>query len=74
MFITINLKGLESVHQDEPSYNRLYDRWDSINKVNVPRGTLKLMKINSKDVASYEVNNYTSNSEAIIDNYQKINF
>ncbi len=73
MYIALNLKGVETVHSSEPIYNRLHDRWDSICKVQVPKGTLKLIGIDSKYVASYEVNNYSSNI-SIIDSTNKINF
>ncbi len=73
MFIALNLKGTETMHPIEPSYNRLHDRWDSNCKIQVPRGTLRLIGIGSKDVAYYEVNSYTNNI-AIIDSRNKINF
>ena len=73
MFIALNLKGVESVHDIEPSYNRLHDKWSSRCKVEVPRGTLKILGISSLDVASYEVNNYTNNS-AQVESINKINF
>lgn len=73
MFIALNLKGVESIHDIEPSYNRLHDKWMSRCKIEAPRGTLKILGISSKDVASYEVNNYTNNS-AHIESINKINF
>ena len=73
MFIALNLKGVETVHDIDPSYNRLHDKWDSRCKIEMPRGTLKILGIDSKDVASYEINNY-SNNKAIIENTNKINF
>ncbi len=73
MFISLNLKGTETVHGSEPTYNRLFDRWDSLDKVQVPKGTLNLIGINLKDVACYEVNSYVNNN-AIIENINKINF
>ena len=73
MFIALNLKGVESVHDIEPSYNRLHDKWVSGCKIEVPRGTLKILGISSKDVASYEVNNYTNDS-ALVESIIKINF
>jgi hypothetical protein len=41
MFISLNLKGVETIHPIEPTYNRLHDRWDTCCKVQVPKGTLK---------------------------------
>ena len=73
MFIALNLKGIESIHPIEPSYNRLHDRWDSQCKVQDPKGTLKLLGVDSNIVASYEVNNYTNNL-AHIESTNKINF
>lgn len=73
MFISLNLKGVETIHPIEPTYNRLHDRWDTCCKVQVPKGTLKIMGIESKDVASYEVNKYT-NGSALIESINKINF
>lgn len=73
MYIALNLKGAESIHPIEPSYNRLHDRWDSQCKVQAPKGTLSLLGISSRDVASYEVNNYT-NKLALIESTNKINF
>lgn len=73
MFIALNLKGTETVNSSEPTYNRLFDRWDSLDKVQVPKGTLNLIGINLKDVACYEVNSYVNNN-AIIENINKINF
>ena len=73
MFIALNLKGTETTHPIEPSYNRLHDRWDSNCKIQVPRGTLRLIGIDSKDVACYEVNSYV-NDKAIIEHTNRINF
>lgn len=73
MFISLNLKGVETIHQIEPTYNRLHDKWDTRCKVQVPKGTLKIMDIESKDVASYEVENYT-NGSALVESINKINF
>ena len=73
MFIALNLKGVESVHDIDPSYNRLHDKWMSICKIEMPRGTLKILGIDSKDVASYEVNNYM-NCTALVIGTNKINF
>ena len=73
MFIALNLKGVESIHPIEPSYNRLHDRWDSQCKVQDPKGTLKLLGVDSNIVASYEVNNYINNL-ARIESTNKINF
>ena len=73
MYIALNLKGIESIHPIEPSYNRLHDRWDSQCKVQAPKGTLKLLGVDSNIVASYEVNNYT-NKLALIESTNKINF
>lgn len=73
MYIALNLKGVETVHDIEPSYNRLHDKWMSICKIEMPRGTLKILGIDSKDVASYEVNNYM-NGTAIVIGTNKINF
>ena len=73
MYIALNLKGVETVHDIEPSYNRLHDKWMSICKIEMPRGTLKILGIDSKDIASYEVNNYT-NGTALVIGTNKINF
>lgn len=73
MFIALNLKGVETIHSSEPCYNRLHDRWDSTCKVQAPKGTLKLMGIELKDVACYEVNSYTNNVATIESKY-KLNF
>ncbi len=45
----------------------------SICKIEMPRGTLKILGIDSKDVASYEVNNYM-NGTALVIGTNKINF
>lgn len=73
MFIALNLKGTETTHPIEPSYNRLHDKWMSICKIEMPRGTLKILGIDSKDVASYEIDNYT-NGTALVIGTNKINF
>lgn len=73
MFIALNLKGVETIHSSEPTYNRLQDRWDSICKIQAPKGTLKLLGIESKDVVSYEISSY-NNNVAIIESKHKINF
>ena len=73
MYIALNLKGVETVHDIDPSYNRLHDKWMSICKIEMPRGTLKILGIDSKDVASYEVNNYM-NGIALVIGTNKINF
>jgi hypothetical protein len=76
MFLTRNLKGIESTHCGEPTYNRLYDRWDSICKIEMPRGTFKILGISflePLDVVSFEVDSYSDN-RAVIKNINKINF
>lgn len=75
MYIALNLKGIESTHCDEPTYNRLYDRWDSICKIEMPRGTLRILGIYLEplDVVSFEVDSYSDN-RAVIKNINKINF
>ena len=73
MFISLNLKGVETIHSIEPNYNILHDRWDSMCKVNVPKGTLKIIGIESRDVAYYEINTYINNT-ALIESTNKINF
>ena len=73
MYIALYIKGVETVHDIDPSYNRLHDKWMSICKIEMPRGTLKILGIDSKDVASYEVNNYM-NGIALVIGTNKINF
>ena len=73
MYIALNLKGVETVHNIDPSYNRLHDKWMSICKIEIPRGTLKILGIDSKYIASYEVNNYM-NGTALVIGTNKINF
>ena len=73
MFIARSLKGVETVHSIEPAYNRLHYKWISRCKVEVPKGTLKILGICLEDVASYEVNNYM-NGAALIIGTNKINF
>ena len=72
MFIARSLKGVETIHSIEPSYNRLQDKWTSNCKIEVPKGTMKLIGILSTDIASYEVNSYI-NGTALIDSTHKIN-
>lgn len=72
MFLSKSLKGIETAHSTEPTYNRLHDRWDSLGRVHMPGGTLKILGISSADVASYEIENY-SNDIAVIISINKIN-
>ncbi len=72
MFIAINGKGVESMHETEPYYNQLHDRWDSFCKIHAPRGILKLLGIDNADIAKYEINHLDSKSKAIVESVFKI--
>lgn len=41
MWIAINTLKRVTIHQDEPSYNRLHDSWRTLSKVEAPDGTFK---------------------------------
>lgn len=71
MWISVNLSGEERIHNYEPHYNRLHDKWQGTNTVDAPKGTFeKFEKIYHKPSAiCVETIN---NSNAIIQERLKI--
>lgn len=39
MWISVNSLGQERIHNEEPYYNRLHDKWQCINSIDAPNGT-----------------------------------
>lgn len=68
IWISVTNKKTFAFHSSEPVYNRLFDRWDSITKINAPNLSNLLPAINNKDVlaVAYLVSNLNNNKNFII--------
>ena len=72
MWVSINLIGEERIHNNEPYYNRLHDKWQSTNTVDAPKGTLSLFENISEKPMAIFIETFNSNGNPIISERLKI--
>lgn len=54
MWISVNSIGQERIHNEEPYYNRLHDKWQTTNNVDAPTGTFETFEqITHKPIAIF---------------------
>lgn len=75
IWISISKKNVFVAHSTEPIYNKLHDRWDSVNKITLANLKELLPPRTSDTPVAYEINGFSNLEKLfkIIDTKEGIN-